>query len=86
MKLYIYYLYHFKLYIIHDFITFSHISLQTRRLFHDTQQGIILSNRTLVIQNTNLNHSGEYTCKADNKVGKSTSNIRFLNIKRKHRT
>ena len=61
------------------------IQFQNRRLFHDTQQGIILSNRTLVIQNTNLNHSGEYTCKADNKVGKSTSNTRFLNIKRKHR-
>ena len=52
-------------------------------LHHDVQNGIILSNRTLVIQNTNRTHSGEYTCEANNGVGTGRSNVINLKIKRK---
>merc|ERR1712136_6297 len=54
-----------------------------RRVFDDKLNGILILNFSLVLQNTNLNHSGEYACRADNKVGKRTSNTLFLNIKQK---
>ena len=58
-------------------------SLQNRRVFDDKLNGIMIHKFSLVLQNTNLNHSGEYTCTADNKVGKRTSNTRSLDIERK---
>ena len=66
------------------------ISFQDQRISHDLQKGMIIHDTerdagifSLAIQKINLNHSGEYTCRADNKVGMRTSNTRTLNIKRK---
>jgi len=48
---------------------------------HDVSSGVIVSNRTLVVQRVRRGHSGHFVCSAENSEGRSESNPIELKIK-----
>jgi hypothetical protein len=50
-------------------------------LEHNVNRGIILSNRSLVIQRITLDNAGEYTCLASNHHGAGKSNPLDLRVR-----
>ena len=62
-----------------------HFSLfQGMDLRHNTTEGIILTNQSLVLQRISRRRSGSYTCQAVNDVGRGASQPIFLNVKCKY--
>ena len=55
-------------------------------LRHNTTEGIILTNQSLVLQRISRRRSGSYTCQAVNDVGRGASQPIFLNVKCKYLT
>ena len=53
-------------------------------LRHNTTEGIILTNQSLVLQRISRRRSGSYTCQAVNDVGRGASQPIFLNVKCKY--
>ena len=58
-----------------------HFSFQGIELRHNTSEGIILTNQSLVLQRISRRRSGSYTCQAANEVGRGSSQNIFLNVK-----
>ena len=56
-------------------------SFQGIELRHNTSEGIILTNQSLVLQRISRRRSGSYTCQAANEVGRGSSQNIFLNVK-----
>ena len=50
-------------------------------LRHNTTEGIILTNQSLVLQRISRRRSGSYTCQAVNDVGRGASQPIYLNVK-----
>ena len=57
------------------------ISLQDKQLNHNTADGVILTNRSLVLQGIDRTRSGGYTCQALNAVGSGQSQVIELDVK-----
>ena len=55
--------------------------LQDTQLYHDAQEGVILTNRSLVLQGIDRTRSGGYTCQAVNAVGNGQSQVIDLDVK-----
>ena len=54
---------------------------QERPLLHNTGEGVILTNRSLVLQGIDRTRSGGYTCQAINAVGSGQSQDIELDVK-----
>jgi hypothetical protein len=63
---------------------FFSIFLQERPLHHNTSEGVILTNRSLVLQRIDRTRSGDYTCQAVNGVGNGRSQEIQLDVKCKN--
>ena len=62
-------------------IKLSFISFQGAKLKDDIASGIIVSNRSLVMQRVTKKAAGLFSCRATNAEGHSTSNELQLNVK-----
>ena len=54
---------------------------QDAQLHHNTSDGVIFTNQSLVLQQIDRSRSGAYTCEAVNAVGKGSSLPIFLDVK-----
>ena len=54
---------------------------QEKPLLHNTAEGVILTNRSLVLQGIDRARSGGYTCQAINAVGSGQSQAIELDVK-----
>ena len=54
---------------------------QDKQLNHNTADGVILTNRSLVLQGIDRTRSGGYTCQALNAVGSGQSQVIELDVK-----
>ena len=63
------------------FIFLSLYFFQERPLLHNTGEGVILTNRSLVLQGIDRTRSGGYTCQAINAVGSGQSQAIELDVK-----
>lgn len=57
------------------------LSLQDKPLHHNVVEGVILTNRSLVLQGIDRTRSGDFTCQATNAVGSGQSQIIELDVK-----
>ena len=55
--------------------------LQGAELRQNVREGLIMGNRSLVLQSLTTHNTGLYTCQAANTVGKGMSNVVNLDIK-----
>ena len=62
-------------------IHFTNSILQEKPLLHNTAEGVILTNRSLVLQGIDRTRSGGYTCQAINAVGSGQSQAIELDVK-----
>ena len=59
----------------------SDFLFQDKQLNHNTAEGVILTNRSLVLQGIDRTRSGGYTCQAVNAVGGGQSQVIALDVK-----
>lgn len=55
--------------------------LQGAELRQNVREGVIMGNRSLVLQSLSTDNTGLYSCQAANTVGKGMSNVVNLDIK-----
>ena len=55
--------------------------MQDNELSHDVSAGVIVSNRSLVLQRVRRTHSGTFTCHAENAEDAASSNGVELKVK-----
>ena len=55
--------------------------LQGAELRQNVREGVIMGNRSLVLQSLDTDNTGLYSCQAANTVGKGMSNVVNLDIK-----
>ena len=60
--------------------------LQGAELRQNVREGVIMGNRSLVLQSLTTHNTGLYSCQAANTVGKGMSNVVNLDIKCKWQT
>ena len=55
--------------------------VQGAELRQNVREGVIMGNRSLVLQSLSTDNTGLYSCEAANSVGKGMSNVVNLDIK-----